>query len=49
VQVFLPEAEYQPSGAMAVFWGSMKAEDLASPYGYKKNPEAVWRWYIEED
>lgn len=29
------------------YWEKFRAEDLASPRGFAKDPELVWRWYNE--
>jgi len=29
------------------YWEKFRAEDLASPQGFAKDPELVWRWYNE--
>ena len=29
------------------YWRGLRAEELASPEGFKKNPKLVWDWYCE--
>ena len=29
------------------YWDNFSPQDLASPTGYKNNPDIVWRWYLE--
>ena len=28
-------------------WHSHRVEELASPEGFARNPQLVWRWYLE--
>ena len=33
--------------ALTGFWARFRAEDLATPEAFRRDPETVWRWYRE--
>jgi NAD-dependent deacetylase len=33
--------------ALTGMWSQFNAEELATPEGFKKNPELVWKWYFD--